>query len=407
MRYADLTLAYTETSGGIRTYIDHKRKYLLEQTDDTHLLIIPGEEDSIIEEGRLVTWTIQSAMIPGCEPYRFFWRPDKLLAALRSLRPDVIELGSYFVSPWAAFRYREEAIERGGRCVVGGYFHTDLAKAYVGSPIRDLMKQNISTWSESLAAVGMKFGDVLTSGASKHFGAIFEKCDRMFAATEAQAASLSSYGIREVSIVPLGTDLELFHPSKRSDEVRRRFGATDRTVILFNAGRLDTEKHVHLLLDAFERLELADARLVLSGEGPERHELEQRAKQLDGVTILKYERDTEALSRLYASSDIYVTAGPHETFGLAVVEAQSSGLPVVGVRAGALVERVPEGVGYLGPVDDADAMARNIEQVAGRLPEMRAAARKHIEEKGYSWDQTFENLFGHYGEIVANPLPAP
>jgi len=403
MRYADLTLAYTETSGGIRTYIDQKRKYLREQTDDTHLLVIPGESDSVTEGDRQVTWTIASAMIPGCEPYRFFWRPDKLLAALRSLQPDVIELGSYFVSPWAAFRYREEQAAAGKGCVVGGYFHTDLANAYVGSPIRDLMKQNISGWSESLAEVGIKLGDVLTTGASKHFGAIFEKCDRMFAATEAQAASLSTYGIREVSIVPLGTDLEHFHPSKRSEELRSQFDADAETIILLNAGRLDSEKHVHTLLDAFERLDLPDARLVLSGEGPERAALTQRARTMRGVHILGYERNTDALARLYASSDIYVTAGPHETFGLAVVEAQASGLPVVGVRAGALIERVPEEVGYLSPVDDPDAMAANIKRTYKNLPQLRTASRQHVEQKGYSWNQTFKTLLGHYGEMLEDP----
>ena len=50
----------------------------------------------------------------------------------------------------------------------------------------------------------------------------------------------------------------------------------------------------------------------------------------------------------------------NETFGISVIEAQASGLPVVGVAAGAMVDRVTDGIGRIGPVDDAEAMARNL-----------------------------------------------
>lgn len=404
MRYADLTLAYTSTSGGIRTYIDQKRRYLRNETDDEHLLVIPGETDQVETAERTITVTIASSMIPGCEPYRFFWRPDKVLAALRRYQPDLIELGSFFTSPWAAFRYREERQGRGTPCPVTGYFHTDLANAYFRSPIRELMTENLAGWSEPLAAVGSRIGELIATGATGYFGSVFQKCDRMFAATEVQAASLTAYGVEEVSIVPLGTDLERFSPSKRSEALRAELGAGPQTVVLFYAGRLDSEKRVHLLLDAFEQLDLPDVRLVLSGAGPERARLAERAENLRGVQLLAYQTEPERLAAYYASADVYVTAGPHETFGLAVVEAQASGLPVVGVRSGALVERVPPEVGRLGPVDDAATMARNIEEVVANLPTLRAAARRYVEEQGYSWNKTFELLLGFYSEL-SDPVP--
>ena len=66
------------------------------------------------------------------------------------------------------------------------------------------------------------------------------------------------------------------------------------------------------------------------------------------------------LARWLASADIYVSGMADETFGVSIVEAQASGLPVVGVAAGAMIDRVTDAVGRLGPVGDADAMARNI-----------------------------------------------
>ena len=82
-----------------------------------------------------------------------------------------------------------------------------------------------------------------------------------------------------------------------------------------------------------------------------------------------------------------------ETFGVSVIEAQASGLPVVGVAAGAMLDRVTEQMGRLGPVDDAEAMAANVLAVwNGDRPAMAAAARAHALR--FSWASSMETLFG-------------
>jgi len=84
-----------------------------------------------------------------------------------------------------------------------------------------------------------------------------------------------------------------------------------------------------------------------------------------------------------------------------VVEAQASGLPVVGVAAGGLPNLVPPGLGLLGPVDDAAAMAANVLRAAERRHELGAAARRHA-EAAYSWDACFEAIFAHYTRAVGS-----
>lgn len=138
------------------------------------------------------------------------------------------------------------------------------------------------------------------------------------------------------------------------------------------------------------------------GQGPQRDELEERASRIPRLHVLPYERDRAAYASALASADIYVTAGPHETFGLSVVEAQASGLPVVGVDAGALRERVADDRGRLGPPGDAAAMGANILAVAGRRRELGEAARRHVLEAGYAWEHSFERLFSVYRAAVAS-----
>jgi len=92
----------------------------------------------------------------------------------------------------------------------------------------------------------------------------------------------------------------------------------------------------------------------------------------------------------------------HETFGISVIEAQACSLPVVGVNAGAMPERVPPSLGLLGPVDDPEAMTKNITSIwtCGDIDMMGQDARGHVETH-FSWAKTFAHLYGH---IYANAV---
>jgi alpha-1,6-mannosyltransferase len=99
------------------------------------------------------------------------------------------------------------------------------------------------------------------------------------------------------------------------------------------------------------------------------------------------------LARWLASADIYVSGMADETFGVSIVEAQASGLPVVGVAAGAMLDRVTGDIGRLGLVGDSAEMARNILDVWNSdRPAMAERARAHAIQ--FSWDRSMEALFG-------------
>lgn len=393
MHFADLTFAHTPTSGGIRTFIERKRQFLLQETEHRHTLIVPGEEDAVRREGpdgRATVVTIASPFLPGCRPYRWFVRPGAVLAALERAGPEVVELGTFLVEPWVAFRYRRRRVGRGERCVVGGYFHTDLARAYAGA------------WARARGA-GEWLARRVEAATERGFGAAFRRCDRMLAATVGQATRLRAYGVERAEVVPLGVDAERFHPRWRSAAGRAELGARAGEKILLYAGRLDREKQVGVLVEAWLRLREQGFGLWLMGEGAERPALEAVARGAPGLRVWPYERDPERLAERFAAADVYVTAGPHETFGLSVIEAQASGLPVVGVDAGALRERVVPGTGRLVPVGDAAALADAVRVVALRRDEMGAAARRHVEVAGLTWEASLRRWLAVYasgGEVT-------
>ena len=134
-------------------------------------------------------------------------------------------------------------------------------------------------------------------------------------------------------------------------------------------------------------------RMVARGSRRDCNGLVAQARGLQ-VAFPGFIADRTQLARALASSDIYVSAMADETFGISIVEAQASGLPVVGVASGAMIERVTPGTGLLVRVDDVSAMAQAVVAVwQGNHAALSAAARAHVAGR-FAWTQTFDTLLG-------------
>lgn len=396
MKFCDVTIAYNDRSGGIRTYIDEKRRFIENNTNHEHLLIVPGERNGTEIVGRSKIVSLEGPLLPKQNAYRFFRSPARIRNVLTEELPDVVELGSYYMEPWAAFSYRRRMRESGRTCLVGGYFHTDVAEAYVAAPLRAAAHSRLEDVSEALSTIVVKIADVAAAGAEHYIRYIFEHCDIAMAAAPAQASRLNEYGVDRVRVAPMGVDLDVFSPGRRSQSVRILNGASPETLVLVYAGRLSSEKHVLMLVDAIDCLPpTRDVQLWMIGDGPLRADVAAAALRNPSVRLLPYESDRIRFAKLLASADLYVTAGPHETFALSVIEAQASGLPVIGVDAGALKERVPPGLGYLGPVDDPEIMSANILRACAERAAIGARARRHVETH-FSWNAAFRRLLAFY-----------
>jgi alpha-1,6-mannosyltransferase len=225
-------------------------------------------------------------------------------------------------------------------------------------------------------------------------GMLYRRFDAVFALSEnGGAIKLRSLGIDPVDVVPLGVELGEFGPERRDRRLRAKLGLSDDQPLIIYVGRLDGEKKPDVVVDAFRRLpEELGAKLVLLGEGP----LKSEIAALDDQRIVMpgYVKGRSDLARWLASADIYASGMADETFGVSIVEAQASGLPVIGVAAGAMLDRVSGSIGRLGPVEDADSMAANILAVwNGDRAAMAQAARASALR--YSWDSSMDLLFGH------------
>jgi phosphatidylinositol alpha 1,6-mannosyltransferase len=194
-------------------------------------------------------------------------------------------------------------------------------------------------------------------------------------------------------------DSEKFSPVKRDINLRCELlgDRPDRKLIGY-VGRLANEKRVDDLatLDARD-----DIQLVIVGDGPARVRLE---RVLSNAKFVGYQSGQD-LARYYASLDIFVHTGKHETFCQSVQEALASGIPVIAPNFGGPTDLVKHGwTGYLIDTANPYSLNHSVNQII-QLAEpalMGARARQSVIER--SWQSVNNQLINHYQELIREKI---
>ena len=220
----------------------------------------------------------------------------------------------------------------------------------------------------------------------------------------AMLEQLREHGIERTALWPGGVDGVRFHPDRRSEAMRARLsGGHPESPLLVYVGRLSAEKDIERLKPILEAL--PGTSLALVGDGPHRKILQEHFAGLP-VHFAGFLRGEE-LASAYASCDVFVMPSRTETLGLVVLEAMSSGLPVVGARAGGVPEMISDGV--TGALFDHEEQAveaiRSLLQCPEKRQRMGSAGRAHAAE--HSWKAATLQLIEHYKDACAAPNGMP
>lgn len=203
------------------------------------------------------------------------------------------------------------------------------------------------------------------------YGARFHsKADHVTMPTQAAIDMLVS-GRDDLPAIPIeavsnGIDLSRFMPTKPSEAIYEKFKIPKDHLIISYIGRLDSEKHVSVLIDAFNYVQASTKQpvhLLVVGFGTDGDRLENLVYQLDlhdKVTFTGRVTDEEIVE-LHKVGDIFCMPSPAELQCIAAMEAMASGKPVVAVDAGALRELCQDGRnGFLCAKDDIDGIAESL-----------------------------------------------
>jgi phosphatidylinositol alpha 1,6-mannosyltransferase len=230
---------------------------------------------------------------------------------------------------------------------------------------------------------------VASRAAWAWFRYLHRHADRTLAPSTATMENLAAHRIPRVYKWARGVDVTGFAPSARDEALRRRWSPDGKPIVGF-VGRLAPEKHVDRLRSLGD-----DVQVVIVGDGVDQAKLEK----LLPTAVFTGALYGAELATAYASMDVFVHPGEHETFCQAVQEALASGLPVVAPDAGGPRDLVEPGrTGMLLEVDDFQTLlpgaVAHLLQVRHRYS---TAARRSVLQR--TWRAICDELLGHYEAV--------
>ncbi|MCQ4620634.1 glycosyltransferase family 1 protein [Corynebacterium sp. CCUG 71335] len=369
MRVAIVAEAFLPNVNGVTNSVLRVLEYL-EANGHEAIVIAPGarsNQEEVPSYAGFPVVRVPTIMVPLVDSLPVGIPNTTLWNTLREFQPDVVHLASPFV--------------------LGG----------VGA---------IACRRLKLPAVALFQTDVAGFSARYHLG-FLEKAAWLWtrrlhnmtqmtlAPSSVTIAELEKHGIENVHKWGRGVDSVLFHPSKRSEQLRAKWDPTGTKKFVGFVGRLASEKGV-------ERLAALHGdpgiQLVIVGDGPERRDL----GKLMPNAIFTGELRGEALAAAYASLDLFVHTGEFETFGQTLQEAQASGTPTIGPRAGGPIDTIVDG--YNGQLLDVPTFERDLPAAAAtiladdNLEQMSGNARESVANK--TWSALCDQLLGYYEQAI-------
>ncbi|MEA3245201.1 MAG: glycosyltransferase [Gemmatimonadota bacterium] len=376
----DITEFFGDTTGGIRTYLRQKAAYVEAHAEYRHVLVLPGSRDAITQSDGVRIYRLRGPKVPRQAPYRFMLatRSNRRIAVHE--RPDVIEVGSPGLVPWIV-----RLAARGLNIPVVAFYHSNFPRVFSPWPER------APWWRRTMHDLAWRYARRI----DRHFAHTIV-CSRFV------GDDLRRAGIDRVTQIPLGVDLERYHPGRRAarEDVRARYALPDGPVAGF-VGRFAPEKELDVALAAWPEVHRrTGATLALVGDGPQRGALQRLAGDAPWVRFLPYEKDRDRLADLLAAFDVFLAPSSNETFGLAPLEAMACGTPVLTADRGGISEQVEaSGAGAQFASGSAAALADSAATLfASDLAALGARGRAHA-ERNHDWNSVFDRIFALYERV--------
>jgi alpha-1,6-mannosyltransferase len=392
VKIVDLTQFYSPVSGGVKRYLHEKIDYIQNCTSkDKHVLIVPGKKTTVRGRGRARVYTIRSPLVSRTAQYRALLNLRAVERILRNERPDIIESGDPYQLGWKAVRAGREL-----KIPVIGFYHSHFPEAY--------LRSSAKLFGKTATRRVMKFSRAYVRKLYNQHAATLVASDRL-------AHVLRDWGLRNVRVLSLGVNIGIFRPDKSDAEATREsLNLKPSQTLLLYVGRLAKEKNTTTLFRAFEVLERRrpnEFRLLVIGDGAQRSQLRKLKERCKNVSSIRYCAEPSELARYYRAADLFVHPGVQETFGLAALESQACGTPVIGIRGSAMDDLIFHEQTNWARENKAEALADAIEQInqkdLSRLGQEAAERAAQL----HAWPRVFERLFCIYREVCANYKGSP
>ncbi len=261
----------------------------------------------------------------------------------------------------------------------------------------------LSTFHTDLAAYAtlyqVPYMEEIINAATK---LVYSRTNRILAPSPSSKKQLEAIGLKNVGVFGRGVDAALFNPARQDKNILKEFNLSPELITLLYTGRLAEEKSIPELISAFKKLqEKYPVQLLMIGNGPLREKLENDLQGTNNFAFTGLQTG-EKLAALYASSDIFAFPSRTETFGQVVLEAMSSGLPVVGYDSPGVRDLVEDTkTGLLAKTSDEFYLALE-KLLVDSKSRTQYGKQARINAQARSWNNILDDLVKEYEILIKN-----
>lgn len=216
-----------------------------------------------------------------------------------------------------------------------------------------------------------------------------------------------------VAAVSNGVDLKHFKPGKAPKEIYEKYNLLEGVPILLYVGRVDPEKKVGTVVEAFAKFidenkvdKLSKSCLVVVGDGVDKAKLMKKVAKMGLNERVKFLGRVlpPDLYELYRVGSVFVTASEIETQGIVLIEAAAVGLPLIAVDAGAVSEICKDGEnGFLCEPGSVPEIAAAMQKILSDDDLRKKFAKKSVElAKAHDLEETLDRFVNIYERVVKN-----
>jgi len=384
MKIVDVAEFYTDTGGGVKTYINEKLKAAKKYGHDM-VIIAPGNHDGEEERyGGRVIW-IRGPKLIFDPNYVVLCRKKEVHRLLTLENPDIVEgssiwTGGHFVSTWK------------GNSIKTLIFHQDPIAVYPQTFLNCLFSLNTL--------------DRIFGFGWKYIRKMSHRYDATIVSGEWLRQRLTDYDIHNPVTIPFGIDKHFFSPKRRDVSLRKKllqeFGLDENAILCLSVSRFHPEKRMGTVIDGFSKASKNKPMgLIVYGGGPFEKWVKYKANKAENVKLMGFTSNRDEMATIMASADYFIHGSAAETFGIVVAEAICSGLPVVlPDRGGAMSFGNPD-YSEVYETGNCKKLAEAIVRITNRnRTQLVQACEKASSFQICSVEEHFEALFSYYTTLV-------
>ncbi len=189
------------------------------------------------------------------------------------------------------------------------------------------------------------------------FEALFTRSQEYFTVIEKQLG----FEHKNIYLLKAGINIENFDKSFKDETIWKKYGVSDSSFKVLYTGRVSVEKNIDKLIRVWQKELFYNCELILVGDCE--IEIDKEELKKSGIFLLG-RRQEEELSKIYASSDCFIFPSTTDTLGQVVMEAMSSGIPVIVTNKGGPKTFVSEEFGYVIDINSIEDISKAIKSLA-------------------------------------------